>query len=269
MGIARMSGSATPSRPALRTRRAADSDHPNLDRLASMWTRVGVLFATRPAASPVDLERLLIDTARAARFDERLFVCAASWLTEYHGFINGRRLSVVAVALDRQESATLGALLSFARDAAGHAPELDAALSRCSPLSRPRPMFAVMDTMDVLRGRVRKRALPLFAAWGLWHDDATLKPSAIRPVRWLLLHAPELRARALLGPSVEADVMASALAGEVTVRDVALTTHVSYAATHDAASRLVGRGLLVRERASQRQLLRPTAAARAAFQQSE
>jgi DNA-binding MarR family transcriptional regulator len=130
-------------------------------------------------------------------------------------------------------------------------------------------MFAVMDTMDVLRRRVQKRALPLFAAWGLWHDDATLKPSAIRPVRWLLSHAPELRARALLGPSVEADVMASALAGDVTVRDVALTTHVSYAATHDAASRLVGRGLLVRERVAQRQLLRPTAAARAAFDQSE
>ena len=264
-----MSADATLDRRVPRARRIADSDHPALDTLAAMWKRVGVLFATRPTASPVDLERLLCDTARAGRFDERLFVCAASWLSQYHGFINGRRLSVLAVGLDRQESATLGALLSFARFAAGNAPELDAALARCRPLNRPRPLFAIMDTMDVLRDRVRMRALPLFAAWGLWHDDATLKPSAIRPVRWLLRHAPELRARALLGPSVEADVMASALAGEVTVRDVALTTNVSYAATHDAASRLVGRGLLVRERIAQRQILRPTAAARAAFDQSE
>jgi hypothetical protein len=269
MAIARMSAAATRDRPVRRERRIAEPDHPKLDTLAAMWTRVGVLFATRPTAKPVDLERLLLETARAARFDERLFVCAASWLAQYHGFINGRRLSVLAVELDHLGSATLGALLSLARDAAGNAPELDAALARCRQLSRPRPLFAVMDTMDVLAGRMRTRALPLFVAWGLWHDDATLKPSAIRPVRWLLNHAPELRARALLGPSVEADLMASALAGEVTVRDVALTTHVSYAATHDAASRLVSRGLLVRERVAQRQLLRPTAAARAALDQSE
>ncbi len=81
----------------------------------------------------------------------------------------------------------------------------------------------------------------------------------------MLERVPELRARALLGPSVEADLMAFALAGDVTVRDVARATQVSYAATHDAASRLVGRGLLVRERIAQRQLLRPTVAARAAF----
>ncbi len=139
MGVARMSSDATLDRPVHRTRRIANSDVPKLDTLAGMWTRVGVLFAMRAAASPVDLERLLIDTARAARFDERLFVCAVSWLAQYHGFINGRRLSAVAVALDRQESATLGALLSFARDAAGHAPELDAALSRCRPLQSTPP----------------------------------------------------------------------------------------------------------------------------------
>ena len=94
-----MSGNVTLRRPVPRTRRIADSDHPDLDTLASMWTRVGVLFAMRAAASPIDLERLLINTARAARLDERLFVCAASWLAQYHGFINGRRLSAVAVAL--------------------------------------------------------------------------------------------------------------------------------------------------------------------------
>lgn len=241
---------------------------PDLDALAAAWTRMGVLFAVPAATTPVDLERLICDTARAARFDERLFVCAASWLAEHHGFVSGRRLGGLAAELRGQDSATLGALLTFALDGAASIAELDGALTRCKPLARHRPLFDIMDTMRVLRDRVRRHALPLFSAWGLWHDEATLKPSAIRPVRWLLDHTPELRTRALLGPSVEADLMASALAGEVTVRDVARRTEVSYAAMHDAASRLVGRGLLVRERVAQRQMLRPTAAARAAFERS-
>jgi len=222
----------------------------------------------RPTAATVDLECLVVDTARAARRDERLFVCAASWLAQHHGFVNGRRLSALAGTVEREASAVLGALLSFASDGRIRAPEFDAALIHCRPLSPSRPLFTVMDTMDSLRARVRRHALPLFRAWGFWHDDATLKPSAIRPVRWLIGHVPELRARAVLGPSVEADLMASAIAGDVTVRDVARATDVSYAATHDAASRLVGRGLLVRERVAQRQLLRPTAAGRAALLQS-
>jgi len=52
--------------------------------------------------------------------------------------------------------------------------------------------------------------------------------------------------------------MARALADQVTVREVARATLTSYAAVHGAADRLVGRGLLVRERVAQSQLLRPT-----------
>jgi DNA-binding MarR family transcriptional regulator len=118
--------------------------------------------------------------------------------------------------------------------------------------------------MRTLRERVREKALPLFTAWGLWHDDATLTPTVVRPVAWLL-DVPELRIRALLGPSVEADLMTRALEGAVAVRDVARATGISYAAAHAAADRLVARGLLVRERAAQRQLLRPTGPARAAL----
>lgn len=238
-----------------------------LDPIAAKWTRVGVLFGVQPAATPVDLEVLICETARVAPADERLFVCAASWLAAHHGFVNGRRLSALAAALRADEppsSAALGALLSFSDAGAGGAPEFEAALGQCRPLSPARPLFDVMDTMRSLRERVREKALPLFTAWGLWHDDATLKPTAVRPVAWLL-DVPELRIRALLGPSVEADLMARALEGVVAVRDVARATGVSYAAAHAAADRLVARGLLVRERAAQRQLLRPTAPARAAL----
>jgi DNA-binding MarR family transcriptional regulator len=226
-----------------------------------------VLFGVPAEKAPVDLEVLICQTARVAPRDERLFVCAASWLAAYHGFVNGRRLSALAAELattDASASAVLGALLSLARAGAGAAPEFDAALSQCQPFKPARALFDVMESMETLRLRARQRALPLFAEWGLWHDDATLKPTAVRPLGWVL-GVPELRVRALLGPSVEADLMTRALEGGVAVRDVARETGVSYAAAHAAAGRLVGRGLLTRERSAQRQLLRPTELARTAL----
>jgi DNA-binding MarR family transcriptional regulator len=239
----------------------------DLETVAAAWTRVGVLFGVPAGKAPVDLEVLICQTAQVAPRDERLFVCAASWLATYHGFVNGRRLSALAAELtttDAGASAVLGALLSLARTGAGAAPEFDAALSQCQPLKPARSLFDVMDSMETLRLRARQRALPLFAEWGLWHDDAALKPTAVRPLGWVL-RVPELRVRALLGPSVEADLMTRALEGGVAVRDVARATGVSYAAAHAAAGRLVGRGLLTRERSAQRQLLRPTELARTAL----
>jgi hypothetical protein len=32
----------------------------------------------------------------------------------------------------------------------------------------------------------------IYAKWGLWHDDAGLKRTAVRPRPWILTHAPEL-----------------------------------------------------------------------------
>ncbi len=240
-------------------RGSPESDPVDLSALAADWARLGVLFSVEPSRAPVDLELLICATARAAPDDERLFVCAASWLAQYHGFVNGRRLSALASHLDPTASAVLGALLSVAGEAAGGAPELEAARARCHPLAEPQPFFAVMRSMRVLRERVRRHALPVFATWGLWHDDIALKPAAVRPMAWLLRTASELRVRAVLGPSIEADLMARALAGGVTVREVARAAQASYAAVHGAADRLVWRGLLLRERVARSQVLRPTA----------
>ena len=241
------------------SRAPAPQDAGELDVLAGNWARLGVLFGVEPSNAIVDIELLICDTARIAPADERLFVCAASWMAEYHGFVNGRRLSALAGALDSEGSAVLGALLSLASEAAGGAPSLDAARARCHPLAKAQALFTAMRSMRVLTARARRNALPLFVAWGLWHDDQTLKPTAIRPVGWLLAKVPELRVRALLGPSVEADLMTYALAEEVTVRGIARTSLTSYAAVHGAADRLVWRGLLFRERVAQSQILRPTA----------
>ena len=181
--------------PALHADEPPSRDSAHLDALAADWARLGVLFAVEPSPAPVDVERLIVDTAGAAPDDERLFVCAASWLAEHHGFVNGERLAAVAGDLDALTSAVLGALLSVAAGGARRLPELEAARARCRPLAEQKPLFSATDSMRVLRDRARGNALPVFTAWGLLHDDDRLKPSAIRPVAWLLTSVPELRAR--------------------------------------------------------------------------
>jgi hypothetical protein len=255
---ARSAAELRPRSPGAATLGAIRRDATQLDAVASYWAHLGVLFGVRPAQEAVDVELLICDTARVAPADERLFICAVSWVAQYHAFVNGRRLSALAASLDPDASAVLGALLSVASEAAGGAPELEAARARCRPLATPQPLFAAVRSMRVLNDRVRRDALPIFSAWGLWHNDATIKPAAIRPVTWLIQRVPELRVRSLLGPSVEADLMARVLAGVVTVREVARMTLTSYAAVHSAADRLVWRGLVVRERVAQSQVLRPT-----------
>ncbi len=254
-----------------------------LTAIAAQWARLGAYFGTAPVRRPVDLEGLIVETARAAPDDERLFVVAASWLAVHHGFVNGRRLAALASTLlhpgatraDREASAVLGALLAWAADMAGGAEGLTAAAARCRPLAKARALFRVTALLPSVADRTRRNALPRFAEWGLWHMDDTPKPAAVRPVEWLLLHAPELRLRAVSGPTLEADILAAVLLGlpggsarsgrprssGVTARDVAGAFLVSYAAAHESAAKLVGRGMLLRDRQGARQVLRPTVVA--------
>jgi hypothetical protein len=250
-----------------------------LDGLASQWVRVGAFFRATAAREPVDLERLILATAHEAPDDERLFVVAGSWLATHHSFVNGRRLATLAKLAKRTTarnesptaSAVLGALLTWADGLAGGSTSLAAAAAHCRALSSCRPLFRVMRQFPSLQVTMQAKALPQFSAWGLWHTDDTPKWNAVRPTAWLLDHAPEIRLRAIVGPSLEADVLASILLGlpdashgrtvgnvGVTVRDIARHFTVSYAATHDSAAKLASRGLLTRERAGVRQYLRPT-----------
>ncbi len=181
-----------------------------LERIAQDWARIGLWLSVASALDVVDVEALIVRTARVARTDERLFVGAASWLAAYHGWVNGRRLVALATALAKTDpiaSAAMGAMLTLATtQTALSAPELAGAIERCRPIKTPRPLFAVIEQFPTLRSSVREHAAPLYRQWGFWHDDTALKPSAIRPADWLLRHVPELRVRAIVGPSLEADL---------------------------------------------------------------
>jgi hypothetical protein len=71
---------------------------------------------------------------------------------------------------------------------------LEAATAACRTVTRPRPLFAVMERFPTLRGELRSSTSSL----GLWHNDSSLKPSAVRPLNRLLRHVSGLRIRALM-----------------------------------------------------------------------
>jgi hypothetical protein len=89
-----------------------------LSAIAAAWTRVGACFTVAPSEEPVDLESLVVTTARAAPWDARLFVVAASWLATHHVLVDGHRLALLASALR------------------GNDTQIGLQLRRCAPKSR-------------------------------------------------------------------------------------------------------------------------------------
>jgi len=228
---------------------------PNAEDLYPLWRRIGVNFTGPSSTDVVDLERLIVATASLASTDERLTVCAASWLAQFHDLVDGRRLSELTRDASIRTRAYLGALLSLAIEApegAGRAPQFDTAISHCSPLREAQPFYDVAN-----RQWMRERSLTLYRRWHLWHDEGTLQHKSIHSLDQLL-KVPELRARALLGPSIEANCVAYTLERVTNARSLSRLLGVTYAATHAAVERLVGRGLLQRTPNGVRQELRPS-----------
>jgi hypothetical protein len=221
-------------------------------RLMQQWARVGALFNVAPATESVDLELLVIETARVARGDERLFVMAASWLAEHHHLLDARRLARRLTLLEGDDSAVAGAMLAMALEGTPSATALEAVVKYCRPTTTRTLLFPVIAEIPGLPEIVQAEALPLFIRWGFWHNDVTLKRNAIRPAAWLVRECPELRVRALFGPGLDAEVVQLAGSAPRSAADMASMAGVTYAAAHAAVSRLLGRGVLVRTRAGGR-----------------
>lgn len=235
--------------------------------LYSDWRRLGIAFTGRSSTEPVDVEHLILRTAAIGGADERLTVCAASWLACFHDFVDGRRLSEKARASSTRERAYLGAMLSLAieaPDGAGRAPQFDAAISHCRPLRDAHAYYDSAEQLPTYREWMRTHSLPLYSRWGLWHDDMTLKRGSVQPLE-TLLEVPELRARALCGPSIEAACLAQTLHRVTNARLLSRELDATYAATHAAVQRLIGRGLLLRQRRGVRQELRLSPLSRSVF----
>jgi hypothetical protein len=236
--------------------------NPEVDRLYAAWRRLGVNFAVASCTEMVEVEPLILATATVAGADERLTICAISWLVRYHSFVDGRRLSELTRDSAPSVRTYLGIMLSLAIEApdggAGRAPQYEAALAHCKPLRRPRALYDNIEALPAFRDWARTHSLPVYRRWGFWHDDVTLKLVSVHPLAQIL-KVPELRARALCGPSIEAVLIALAMDGITNARALSRDIGVSYAAAHAAVERLVGRGLLLRHRNGVRQELSPSA----------
>lgn len=217
------------------------------DRLliSAEWARVGGGFSVAPAEHLVIVEDLLVRSARQAPADYRLFFVSATWLGVHHHLVDMRRFGRELDALEGFDSAVAGAMISVANGTA-KSPRLEAAERHCAPLDEPRPLFERVAQNPLLREFARQDALPVFLRWGLWQDEVSLKIDAVKPVGWILGRCPELRIRALVGASLEGEIVEALLAESRTIADLARTTKASYASAHEAAGRLVARGLIER-----------------------
>ena len=180
------------------------AENAELDLIYAAWCRLGVNFTVEFSVQPVDLEPLILATARIAKIDERLTICAASWLACYHSFVDGSRLGELTRVADSVVLPYLGALLSLAVEApegAGKAPQFEAALARCMPIRPMRALYDIAEASPTMKAWMQAHSLPLYQRWGFWHDDATLKKVSIHSLSWVL-RVPELQARARYGTSV-------------------------------------------------------------------
>lgn len=165
--------------------------HPDLDNTIARWSRVGVLFGSRPARTSPDLERLLLDTARLVPGNTRLFYLAVTWLSRYGNFIARHRLKrLIETDLEAPRQPVLGSLLALAVKH-GASRELLVAADVCNPADTPRPLFDVQRRSSALAKIAQRHACAEGLRWNLWLPDEPPKLDALRPARWIISQNPD------------------------------------------------------------------------------
>lgn len=163
----------------------------DLNRIIARWTRLGVLFGGRPSRTSPDLERLLLDTARRASRNARLFYLALTWLSQYGNFVARHRLKrLVETACDDALHPAIATLLSLAVKH-GASKELLIATRGCRPAERIGPLFDVHRRSAALSDLARRHACPEGLRWNLWLPDEPPKLDALRPARWIIERNPD------------------------------------------------------------------------------
>ncbi|NBC11465.1 MAG: hypothetical protein GVY24_06995, partial [Planctomycetes bacterium] len=165
--------------------------HPDLDNTIARWSRVGVLFGCRPARTTPDLERLLLDTARLAPGNARLFYLAVTWLSRYGNFIARHRLKrLIQTDLEAAHQPVLSALLALAvKHSASR--ELLVAAEVCQPADAARPLFDVQRRSPALAKIAHLHACAEGLRCNLWFPDEPPKLDALRPARWIIERNPD------------------------------------------------------------------------------
>ncbi|MCP3981604.1 MAG: hypothetical protein GY716_20075 [bacterium] len=181
-----------------------------LDNLISKWSSLGAGFNADPyEAGDIDLERLLLGTARHAPQMARLFIMAATWLHAYGDTIAKHRLKrLIDDELESEIQPILGLLLDTAQQGT-HPREFQSILRHLVPEASPKPLFESARQSEKLSEIARRRASTLSREWGLWMQPIEFKEDAIRPASWMMARIPALRTRADFRGDLRASIMAA------------------------------------------------------------
>jgi len=181
----------------------------HLDKLAEQWTALGASFASSPWHDEIDLERLLLDTARYASEMSRLFIMAATWLHAYGDLVAKHRLRrLIRDELEPEYRPVLGLLLDIAQQGT-HPLKFHSVTRHLKPNQHPYPLFEVSQKNHRLIELTEKRASPISKRWGLWCQPIEFKEDALRPASWMMSRQPQLRTRADFRGDLRASVLAS------------------------------------------------------------
>jgi len=183
--------------------------------ILSRWARLGAMFNVAAAAEDVDIERLLLDTARAGSGNARLFVLAASWLAQYGEAVATLRLArMILDELERAHRPTLGFMLEWAQRQRGDK-RFERAIKSCGDAIDARPLFDVERQNKTLSRLAEQRASALSRKWGRWTGEFEIKSDALRPAEWIGQNNPAVRDRAQSGGDLCASILADARAGRL------------------------------------------------------
>lgn len=182
----------------------------SLNCIISKWSSLGAGFNAKPHdASDIDLERLLLDTARHTPKMARLFIMAATWLHTYGETIAKHRLRrLIEDELEREHQPILGLLLDTAQQGT-HPREFESVIKKLSPEPSPGPLFENFRENEKLMEIARRRASDLSRKWGLWSQPFEFKQDAIRPASWMMARHPNLRTRADFRGDLRASILAA------------------------------------------------------------
>jgi len=180
------------------------------DRLMSKWSSLGAGFNAAPhESSDIDLERLILDTARRIPEMARLFIMAATWLHTYGDTIAKHRLKrLIDDELEPECQPILGLLLDTAQQGT-HPREFESVIKHLSAEASPKPLFENFRSSDKLADIARRRASALSRKWGLWAQPIEFKEDAIRPALWMMSRHPALRTRADFRGDLRASILAA------------------------------------------------------------
>lgn len=180
-----------------------------LDDILSEWSSIGAGFNRQAPDRDIDLERLLLDTARLIPEMARLYIIAATWLHTHGDMIAKHRLMrLIRGELEPMHRATLALLLDTAQQGT-HPKVFQSIIKKLSPADDPMPLFEKSRQNPKLAELAERRASSLSRKWNLWAQPIEFKDDAIRPTGWMIGRMPALRTRADFRGDLRASIIAA------------------------------------------------------------